>query len=338
MGNIMLDSNMEGFLNDWDRAIRLSAEEKDRATCTGTWRFLSIEQLGSENKIHEIHDDLESCFWVFLYAALHHFRHLPAPFDMSIFEDIRNREHGDGTTRSSGGVSKAAALVIGAVRNLTFDCGPLTEAIHHISLVFEDLYTSRVGSRFPGDIGMEFRVAHAKLRDDTEDPSPLIEFLDAVLAREDWPQGDDALVDLYPPPKVQFPPDEDENQYSVQSSPYIGRDQSPSPAAISAKADRATGSQPVAVEDKHSYAMNSQRYPTSPQTGTGPPSLLALTPGQTMSCGPRESNIGIVKLACVQKTNRLRMASTRSPKQRNTMRTHAMALRPRAKASTYTGR
>ncbi len=34
MANIMLDSNMNGFLNDWDRAIRLSASEADRATRT----------------------------------------------------------------------------------------------------------------------------------------------------------------------------------------------------------------------------------------------------------------------------------------------------------------
>ncbi len=34
MGNIMLDSNMNGFLNDWDRGIRLSASEEARATRT----------------------------------------------------------------------------------------------------------------------------------------------------------------------------------------------------------------------------------------------------------------------------------------------------------------
>ncbi len=34
MGNIMLDSNMDGFLNDWDRAIRLPVSEERHSTRT----------------------------------------------------------------------------------------------------------------------------------------------------------------------------------------------------------------------------------------------------------------------------------------------------------------
>ncbi|THG96417.1 hypothetical protein EW026_g5418 [Hermanssonia centrifuga] len=293
MANIMLDSNMNGFLNDWDRAIRLSASEADRATRTGTWRFLSIEQLGSKNKIHEIHDDLESCFWVFLYAALHHFRHLPAPFDMSIFEDVRDRKRSDGTTHTVGGIAKAAALVIGAVRNLSFDCRPLTEAIHHVSLIFEDLYTSRVGSGFRGDIAMEFQAAHAKIRADTEDPSPLIKFLDTVLDRDDWPQEDDALVDLYPPLKASYPLDEDENSYSAQDSPYIDHNHPPSPAAISDNVRGVCGTQPVVVEDQLGYikrgAVRSRSHPASSEvnTNTEHPPPPALTSGETVGSDPR---------------------------------------------------
>ncbi len=48
MGNIMLDSNMEGFLNDWDRAIRLSASEEARATrtvCLSLFHFYLLTQF-----------------------------------------------------------------------------------------------------------------------------------------------------------------------------------------------------------------------------------------------------------------------------------------------------
>ncbi|PSR76425.1 hypothetical protein PHLCEN_2v8460 [Hermanssonia centrifuga] len=297
MGNIMLDSNMEGFLNDWDRAIRLSASKEARATRTGTWRFLSIGQLESEDKIHEIHDDLESCFWVLLYAALHHFRHQPVPFDMSIFEEIWDRKDRDGTIHFFGGGRKRAALALRCVTKLEFDCGPLDQAIHHISSTFAEFHRSAVASGVSGDIGIRGRAAHAMVRAELEDPS-LIKFLDAVLHREDWPLEDDALFDPYPPPKVQSPRKE-EDSCSEQNSPF-NCNHSPSPAAISDDPPGACGSQLVIVEDLLSYTkhsiVTSQHHPTSPQTTEHPPSPV-FTSGEIFGSGPGgcEANIRIKK-------------------------------------------
>ncbi|THG96898.1 hypothetical protein EW026_g5017 [Hermanssonia centrifuga] len=269
MGNIMLDSNLNGILNDWDRAIRLSVSEEHHAARTGTWRFLSIEQLRSETKAHEIHDDLESCFWVFLYAALHHFRHQPVPFDMYVFEEVWDRKDKDGTIHFFGGGWKRAALSLGQITDLKFDCAPLTEAIHHVSSIFEEFHGSAAGSSSSDYFGMRARAARAKAHAEMEDPSPLIKFLDAVLDREDWPQEDDAVFDPYPPPKVQSPRKEEEDSYSGQNSLYNNSDHSPSPIANSDKAPEACDSQPLISEDRLGYtkhdAMISQPQPTAPQ-------------------------------------------------------------------------
>ncbi len=362
MGNIMLDSNMEGFLNDWDRAIRLSASKEARATRTvclsldhmrlliqvnsqGTWRFLSIGQLESEDKIHEIHDDLESCFWVLLYAALHHFRHQPVPFDMSIFEEIWDRKDRDGTIHFFGGGRKRAALALRYVTKLEFDCGPLNQAIHHISSTFAEFHRSAVASGVSGDIGIRGRAAHAMVRAELEDPS-LIKFLDAVLNREDWPLEDDALFDSYPPPKVQSPRKE-EDSCSEQNSPF-NCNHSPSPAAISDNSPGACGSEQVIVEDrsgpiKHDATSSQPQSTLLPIAVTEHPSSLALTSRQMAGRNPRTCDANCIgkrlspgsanRATAEPKAKRPKTAKG-GVKQRDTTRTHPMTLRPRTKART----
>ncbi|THG93868.1 hypothetical protein EW026_g7482, partial [Hermanssonia centrifuga] len=333
MGNIMLDSNMNGFLNDWDRGIRLSASEEARARRTGTWRFLSIEHLESENKIHEIHDDLESCFWVFLYAALHHFRHQPVPFDMSIFEEVwDSTDSGDGTKHFFGGGCKDGTLTLGEVQRVKFDSGPLNEAIHHMSSRLEEFHGSRIGTSLPDPLGMKIRAAHATVRAKMEDPSPLIKFLDTVLDREDWPLEDDALYDPYPP-KVPSPCKKEENSYSEQNSPYISRNESQSPAAIGVSTHGVSGSQPVVVEERSGRTgrdvMSSRPHSTSSKAITRneqPP--LALISRQMISNDATacESDVRVGKqrapenIGCAADEREAKRPRTarRDPKQKNT--------------------
>ncbi len=272
---------------------------------------------------------------------------------MSIFEDVWDRKDKDGTMHYFGGGRKRATLALGHVIDLKFDCAPLTEAIHYVSSIFEKFHGSAVGSRLPGDTGLRARAARAKVHAEMEDPYPLIKFLDTVLDREDWPQEDDAVFDPYPPPKVQSPRKEEEDSYSGQNSMYIDSNHSPSATAHSDKGREAYDSQPLISEDRLGYtrhnAMSSQPQPTTPQATdvAEHPFSLALTSEQMNGEPPRtyEANRIGKRLApgsadCATdepKAKRPKMAR-RNPKQKDTTRTHAMTLRPRAKTSTYAHR
>ncbi|KAI0089849.1 hypothetical protein BDY19DRAFT_88432, partial [Irpex rosettiformis] len=69
VGNVMLNMDFAGILNDWDHAIRANVARQGHPYRTGTWQFMSIGILRNATKPHTIHDDIESAFWVFYYIA-----------------------------------------------------------------------------------------------------------------------------------------------------------------------------------------------------------------------------------------------------------------------------
>ncbi len=254
-----------------------------------------------------------------------------------------------------GGGCKDGTLTLGEVQRVKFDSGPLNEAIHHMSSRFEEFHGSRIGTSLSGALGMKIRAAHATVRAKMEDPSPLIHFLDTVLDREDWLLEDDALSDPYPP-KVPSPRKEEGDPYSEQNSPYISRIQSQSPAAINNSAHGVSGSEPVVVEERSGRTgqdvMSSRPHSTSPKAITRTekqPSPLAFISRQMISdyAVACESDVRVGKrlapesIGCAadeREAKRPRSVRRRDPKQRNTTRTHAMTLRPRAKTSTFARR
>ncbi|KAL4242739.1 hypothetical protein ABKN59_011864 [Abortiporus biennis] len=54
----------------------------------GTWYFMSILLARHKQKVHSILDDLESCFWVLLYVALHRFKNDADRSILKMFDEM----------------------------------------------------------------------------------------------------------------------------------------------------------------------------------------------------------------------------------------------------------
>ncbi|KAL1941941.1 hypothetical protein VTO73DRAFT_6471 [Trametes versicolor] len=88
--NIVWDERTgRGFLVDWDLcapmppdshtpdpAVNMLAQQPNSSPRTGTWDFMSIGQLQTPSKLHDVQDDLEALFWVGVYIIVLYF-----PFD-----------------------------------------------------------------------------------------------------------------------------------------------------------------------------------------------------------------------------------------------------------------
>ncbi|KIP02474.1 hypothetical protein PHLGIDRAFT_37885 [Phlebiopsis gigantea 11061_1 CR5-6] len=83
IGNMMIDSNGRGVLNDWDQAGSLD----EPAPGVGTRQFMSIPMLSERGKNHDIADDLESVYWVLLFGAMHMFTPPDKDIPLEIFDD-----------------------------------------------------------------------------------------------------------------------------------------------------------------------------------------------------------------------------------------------------------
>ncbi|KAH8102119.1 hypothetical protein BXZ70DRAFT_54503 [Cristinia sonorae] len=109
-GNVMLNKYGQGVLNDWDHAIMLNVVRVSASRRTGTWQFMSIALGRNPLKIHDILDDVESCFWVLLYQAIHH---MPCPNDsgkhLKMFNEFDLNPVG-GVLLETGGKGKRSYL------------------------------------------------------------------------------------------------------------------------------------------------------------------------------------------------------------------------------------
>ncbi|KAH7903939.1 hypothetical protein BJ138DRAFT_975477, partial [Hygrophoropsis aurantiaca] len=84
-GNILIDRDGGGILNDWDMSKdigTLVARQHDR---TGTWLYMSARVLKNPKKPHEVQDDLESFIHVLIYVAL-----IYTPLDMVGDNNLRD--------------------------------------------------------------------------------------------------------------------------------------------------------------------------------------------------------------------------------------------------------
>ncbi|KAL4250931.1 hypothetical protein ABKN59_005225 [Abortiporus biennis] len=80
-GNVMTDGRGRGKLVDWDHSRKMSVGIPDSCHTerTGTWEFISYRLLSSPLEIHQLVDDMESMFWVFLDVALRFCSHGKLP-------------------------------------------------------------------------------------------------------------------------------------------------------------------------------------------------------------------------------------------------------------------
>lgn len=192
VSNIMLDEDGNGIVNDWDHAVPLDPEhpEIDQRTVRsfslvhltkytysciqGTWQFLSVRLAERPDRVHRVQDDVESCFWVLLYAALRLFECNSDSVHFEMFDECVMFP-GRGLT---GGGSKKL-FVIEHDDALVFTCQPLRDLLDRIRY--------RLGSYY-----LERKIQGQDPEDEifTSFIPDILGFFDSALSRTDWPEAD----------------------------------------------------------------------------------------------------------------------------------------------------
>lgn len=187
-----------GILNDWDHGIPTDSRPGPHEHRTGTWQFMSIKLLRCPGVAHEVHDDLESCFWVLVYIALHHFKHdAPDRFDLSFFSEHKCAEIKAGQPRYSlGGDGKAGVLSTARLNNITFKSKAVVQLVQNLARVFRR-YTSAYlvpSMIFDERDKQAFDAEHEFVGN----PVNVLNVFKTVLAIDDWLPRD-WVDDRYPP-------------------------------------------------------------------------------------------------------------------------------------------
>lgn len=99
---------------------------------------MSIALLKNLTKAHDILDDLESCFWVLIYAVLHFFANDntidPEVFDKQVKKVVGN------CIQLTGGSLKSH-LLQDEFRTFAWECEPLHDLLHKLRDIWKEYYT-----------------------------------------------------------------------------------------------------------------------------------------------------------------------------------------------------
>ncbi|KZT19813.1 hypothetical protein NEOLEDRAFT_1141577 [Neolentinus lepideus HHB14362 ss-1] len=209
------DGGVKGLLIDWDLCRDRTSLEVEGARLrgrTGTWQFISCKLLRNPTTRHTLQDDLESSFWVLLYACLCLLRSsLPTNDRLSrvlkdIFdnaswhEDLRFWVGGDGKIA----VIKEARYIFGdnAYPAIKFAPDPLN------SLVFDLWFLFRSWSEYynPANASnvavRDIYKAHADLLLDSKE---VLRLFRKAFESPGWPKENDRQEDLLPKKAVSLP-------------------------------------------------------------------------------------------------------------------------------------
>ncbi|CAA7259406.1 unnamed protein product [Cyclocybe aegerita] len=203
-GNIMLDENGRGILNDWDLARTVAEIEKGarQRHRSGTWQFMSHTLLANVKKLHKLQDDLESFVWLVLYYILHFMEHSKLgdleSIAASIFE--QNSEHKDGSV--TGGDGKLAVISNRGHVGDDFKVvgnDPLTtwidEALCSIDFWYghhKIVQTLQQQASIPGMAAILKMLPDEKSQP-LYDHRAFVKYFETALARKDWPKNDPAV-------------------------------------------------------------------------------------------------------------------------------------------------
>lgn len=136
---------------------------------------------------------MESAFWAFLWVAMHNFQHTDPFFDEDIFHARHYWVDGRGIQRKFGGNRKLSCLQKDYIRKLRFVSEPLDAAIHDMAEAIAELYPTadskelNVDTHFPE---LAEKSAEERKQADLAHASKIIQILDDILQRSDWPEKD----------------------------------------------------------------------------------------------------------------------------------------------------
>ena len=206
---------------------------------------MSTRLLSTPGKAHELRDDLESLWFVFLYEALHFVKHnKPFEIRMHLLFDQADVCHITGT--HTGGVGKTVFYFSGGAminRRLDFGNKPFNTLVRQIYQLFQSLnayYTEQDIKVDPEveDLNSPLINCVRKLDSCTELERLLREALDA----KGWPESCDKVEDQYPPTTNLTPEQKNTIAISYVNSP--ARD-SGEPFGTKRKREESEGSPPA---------------------------------------------------------------------------------------------
>ncbi|THH29067.1 hypothetical protein EUX98_g5121 [Antrodiella citrinella] len=180
-GNIMLNEHGEGILNDWDHGVEIIPRTASLYR-TGTWQFLSIALAKDGTKTHTALDDLESCFWVFLFNGIHFFDSTAKYETLDMFTEVKTDRDG-----VRGGVAKRDFL--GDEISIKFECQQLHDLIEALHDQFDVHYDAVKSQRRAGQA--------STVLGPVEHGAEMLRLFKKTLDMEGWPEND-ARKDKFP--------------------------------------------------------------------------------------------------------------------------------------------
>ncbi|KAK7682831.1 hypothetical protein QCA50_014215 [Cerrena zonata] len=184
-GNVMIDKNGRGVLNDWDHAVKVVRHGKGHAYRTGTWQFISVALLRHPKKSHDLLDDLESSFWLLLYVSYIHFELDVGSFepDFEIFNEYTERKLEDGNYYTLGGNGKSCLLSGGEISRYEWKSAPLNKLLRSLARTLADLSNLRREALEEEPQAPEQLKA---MEDQLRTVDPWLRLFDEALAMDSW--------------------------------------------------------------------------------------------------------------------------------------------------------
>ncbi|KAK7682789.1 hypothetical protein QCA50_014173 [Cerrena zonata] len=184
-GNVMIDENGRGVLNDWDHAVKVVRHGKGHAYRTGTWQFISVALLRHPKKSHDLLDDLESSFWLLLYVSYIHFELDEGSLepDFGIFNEYTETKFADGNYYALGGNGKTSLLSNGELSRYEWKSAPLNHLLQSLSRILAKLNSLRRKVRDKQPKAPEKLKA---LEDRLRTVDPFLQLFDEALAMDSW--------------------------------------------------------------------------------------------------------------------------------------------------------
>ena len=161
---------------------------------------MSIKLLRSPGSLHEVHDDLESAFWVLAYTALHRFKQDgPTKFNMKCFSEMELSSLSDGGHFVKGGESKTLALVDRKFVTIEFSSLPVREVLSELTSLFAgySLFIPGNGALLTEESSRIKFEAHYKWIGKPRNVAKIIRPY-TKLSDDEWDLHDWETVDKYP--------------------------------------------------------------------------------------------------------------------------------------------
>ncbi|TCD68320.1 hypothetical protein EIP91_011179 [Steccherinum ochraceum] len=172
--NVMITAKGIGIMNDWDHGIKICPDRKPSTCRSATWQFLACALADDPYKVYDMHDDLESCFWVLLYIGVHYLDSTAQRDHANMFDDRMVNDapvlHGN---------TKRSDYLFHVRSSIKFTCGPLHDLLKALH------------SHFCQANGVD-RTAPSFNLDDFLSNSliQILDHFDRALKRADWPEND----------------------------------------------------------------------------------------------------------------------------------------------------